>query len=353
MAAIGILGIGVHLPPERRSNDWWPPEVVARWAATPRLPPPELPPDLTPAARRIIDALKRQARDPFFGAVARSVIAPDVSLTAMAAAAATEALARAGIAPADVDLVLMHAVGPEFLATNQATAVHRALGLATRCLALDVDAGAYSFLGHLALAHGMIESGRARVALLVQAGAPTRLVDPHDETAPYYGDCATAVVVGPAARGGLLAEVHETDGRYPNTHVVATPEGPWYGAGRAALELRDRRGMNEVLLQTVDLSARVVGAALAAARRSAADVRFFAVHQPAPWLRQLAAEESGLAHAATVETFADTGYIFSSILPVGLRRAQDQGLLAPGDLVVLFAGGTGMIYGAAVLEWSS
>ena len=80
-------------------------------------------------------------------------------------------------------------------------------------------------------------------------------------------------------------------------------------------------------------------------------MRFFCIHQGTPWLRRLAQEAAGLTGAHTIETFTKTGYLFSAILPLGLRFAEDDGLIKSGDIVVLFGGGTGMTYGATVVEW--
>jgi 3-oxoacyl-[acyl-carrier-protein] synthase III len=43
--------------------------------------------------------------------------------------------------------------------------------------------------------------------------------------------------------------------------------------------------------------------------------------------------------------------MFAVCIPLNLRMAVDEGRLSPTDLVVLFAGGTGMTYGATVFEW--
>jgi hypothetical protein len=73
---VGILGIGMYMPPEVRRNDWWPPEVVARWVAQRHASPPRLPAVLSDGARRILQAHAEQADDPFLGTVERRVRSP-------------------------------------------------------------------------------------------------------------------------------------------------------------------------------------------------------------------------------------------------------------------------------------
>lgn len=347
-----IVAIGTYLPPEIRLNDWWAPHVVNSWARNASFTQPPSTAELSPAALRILAEMVAQGNDPFQGSVERHVMPSDMSVTDMEVEAAKDALNRAGVVPRDVDLLLTHTVCPEWLLSNPAAVLHARLGLASECFAMQTESSAYSFLHQLAIAHAMISTGRVRKALLVQSCAATRLVDPHSSIAPYFGDGATAVVVVGAERG-LLGSVHYTDGRYADTMVAGIPDGAWYDEGRALIHVRDAVKMRDVLLQTIDLCKHSIDVALQRSGRVASDVRFFCIHQGTPWLRRLAQEAAGLQEARSVETFTRTGYLFSAIMPFGLRTAHDQGLLEKGDLVALFGGGTGMTYGATILEWGA
>lgn len=350
MTSVGILGIGKHLPPEVRGNDWWPAEVVQRWGNNrPTQPPPSVD-DLSEAAIRVLKEMGSQAQDPFQGAVQRHVMG-DASTTDMEQLAAQDALARARIDAGAIDLLLTHTATPEYMLSNPAAILHERLGLRSECFAMQTESAAYSFLHQLTLAQAMIQAGRASYALLVQSSAATKLVEPHDVVAPYFGDGATAVVVGPVAGGGIRSSVHYTDGRFPDTIVAGVPGGAWYDAQRSILHIRNPGKMGGMLLGTIDLVTESVATALSRAGCRASDVKFFCIHQGTPWLRRLAQEATGLTHAHTIETFTRTGYLFSAILPLGLRFAEDGGLIAKGDIVVLFGGGTGMTYGATVVEW--
>lgn len=61
----------------------------------------------------------------------------------------------------------------------------------------------------------MIQAGRAKVALLIQSSGTTRLMSPEDPMSAWFGDGATAVIVGAVEPGfGLLGQSHETHGEY-------------------------------------------------------------------------------------------------------------------------------------------
>lgn len=350
MSGIGILGVGRHLPPELRDNSWWQGQP---WLARRDAPAASSPPPVggTPVAARIAEAMQRYASDPFGGVRARHVLAADESCTAMEAQAAEEALTRAEVAREQVDLLLVHTAVPDTLLSNTACALHARLGLSPRCAAWQVDASAYSFLSQLQLARAMVASGAARVALLVQSTASSRLLDRAEASSVLFGDGATAVVVAPVAGDGILGSENRTDGHWTRTLVASVRGGRWFDEGRAVLHVADPHAARQVFLSTVDRGKEVVDAVLAHAGYRAEDVDFFGAHQGAPWLAELAREAMGLTRAKMVETFADTGYMFASSIPLGLHAAEARGELAQGALVLLFGGGTGMTYGATLMRW--
>ena len=348
---VGILGLGLFLPPTIRTNAWWSPAVVDRWMAARRAAPPP-PAPATEGEARVLAALATQAIDPFQGTVERRVMPDDMSILDMEERAAREAIARAGIAPAEIDLVLTHTVVPDYWLGNPACQLHERLGLPTQSFALHLDAAAYSSIMQLELAELMIASGRARHGLLVQASAPSRLVDHEDPGAPIVGDGATAMVVGPVAGGrGVLAAAHFTDGRFPRTLVATVPGKRWFDDGRATIHVEDPRQMRAVFMQTADLCKRGVEAALAKLQLTARDVDFFALHQGTPWLREVVQAHAGLEHARHVDVFHRIGYLSSALVPAQLYIALEEGALHEDDLVVLTGGGTGMTYGAMALRW--
>lgn len=350
MQPIGILGLGMHLPPTVRTNDWWPADVVASWrGARGGLPPP---PEEGSSAEAILEAMRANAADPFQGGLLRHVLHAGDSILDLEVHAAKAALADAGVEAGEVDLLLTSPAPADFQLTNAACALHQALGLPRNGFALQVEGAQHAFLLQLSVARSMVLAGTARHALLVQSSAMSRLLEASNPLSPAFGDGAAAVVVGPVGAGhGVLATTHRTDGRLPSTLVASVPGKRWYEEGRSSLHVTDPAGMLDILLRTVDLSRESILAALADAGLRPEDVEVFAMHQGMPWLRRLVQEHAGLGRARAVDTFAATGHLFGAFLPSTLVAARDRGILHDGDLVVLAGGGNGMSYGAAVLRW--
>jgi len=353
---IGLLGVATYLPPETRPNAWWPAATVERWRRSRPPAPPAPPPGAhTDAMTRVLAAMSAQAGDPFHGVTQRHVMPAGMTSVDMEARAAERAIANAQLhtefSRDEIDALFIHTAVPEYLLSNTACVLHHALGLATRCLSVQVDAASHSFMTQLTLAEHMIASGRARYVLIVQSSAASRLVDPEDALSPMFGDGAAATIVGRARTGGLLANVQHTNGSHPRALIASVPGARWYDHGRVVLHSADPGGARQVFLKTIDFAIDVVGQALREAQLAASDVDFFGVHQGTPWLRLVAQDTLGLTRARSLDTFQTTGYLFGASIPLVLETAQRTGLVARGDGVVLYGGGVGATYGAIVMRW--
>lgn len=350
MTAVGVLGLGTYLPPEIRTNDWWPADAVESWRAEltrVKAAIEAAPPAPTEGARRALAAQAAACDDPFDGARERHVLAPELPSTDMEEPAARLALARAGVDAREIDVLMLHAPVPEVQLSNAACPLHHRLGLRPDCLALEVHAAAYGFLAQLALAAPLIETGRARRVLLVQSALGSRLLDPRNIIGARLGDAATAVVLGEVADGyGVLGASHTTDGRHPRTLIASAPGQRWYD-GRSVVHLGDPAGARATFLASLDDAAAAIDGALAAAGVTRDRIDVFASHQANAWMPPEVAAYAELGHARAIDQFARTGYVYSSSVPLVLDA------LAPvdGERVLILAGGVGMVRGAAVLRW--
>lgn len=351
---VGILGIGTYLPDEVRTNDWWPEHVVARWtekraAARARFK------DAAPTSDGMALVMKAMAEiqdDPFLGAVERRVMAPGTLASELELRAAKQAIERAGIDPAEIGLVLVNSSVPDHLVTNNACLLHHNLGLSVDCLTMATEAACNSLMLPLTLAEQMIAGGRTRYALLVQSCTVSPLLDASEPASPWFGDGATAVVVGAVSEGhGILGTAHRTDGSLNRTLVASVPAGRWYDEGRVVLHSADPSGARRSFLDVADTGKEVADAALAEGGYVASDVRFFGVHQGTPWIRKVTQEHFGLSHAKSVETFKFAASLFGANIPLGLSIGEREGLLKAGDLVLMFGGGAGLTYSSMLVRW--
>ncbi|HTH12863.1 MAG TPA: beta-ketoacyl-ACP synthase 3, partial [Spirochaetia bacterium] len=129
----------------------------------------------------------------------RRIASPDQATSDLALAAGKQALDRAGLDPADLDLVLVATSTPDYLGfPSTASIVQHGLG-ARRAGAMDLTAACTGFVYALETARAFIEAGTARHVLVIGAEVFSRIVDWTDRnTCILFGDGAGAVLVGPS-----------------------------------------------------------------------------------------------------------------------------------------------------------
>jgi 3-oxoacyl-[acyl-carrier-protein] synthase-3 len=353
-----ILGIGVWLPETVRTNEWWPRGVVQGWREHYRAqgarPGPHAGPALDSGQARVAAAMASLGDDPFQGSRERRVLAEHITPSEMEVRACQRALERSGLAPSEIDFLLGFSTVSDHLGVSNVATVHCRLGLPERCLSLTTEASFNAFSMQMELAAALIRSGAHRHGLLYQSSALTRLIPMDAHYSPWFGDGATAVIVGPATgRSGLLAGEHCTDGNLAEAMVAGIPGRRWYEGGRIWWYPRDRNAAQTLLLDVADRAASVVQPAMASAGVSADQVDFYAAHQPTAWFRQVTQEHLGLGLARSLDTFPWAGSLGAANVPLVLGTASDEGLLRDGDIVVTHSGGLGVTWSSQIFRWGA
>ena len=154
------------------------------------------------------------------GIRARHIAAEDETTRTLAVQAARNALAHAGLTPADIDLVIVATSTPDSTFPATATQVQADLGIA-RGAAFDVQAVCSGFVYGLTIADNFIRGGQSQCALVIGSETFSRILDWNDRaTCVLFGDGAGAVVVRAGKGGGTNADrgilgchIH-SDGRY-------------------------------------------------------------------------------------------------------------------------------------------
>lgn len=269
----------------------------------------------------------------------RRVAEPDQRLFELAAVAAERALAAAGTAAADLDLVLLATTSNDELMPGASPRVAAAIG-AVRAGAIDVNAACTGFVSALALACGQIEAGRASDVLVIGADMMSRITDPEDRgTAAVFADGAGAVVLRGAAAGRIGPIVLGADG--DNAELIYTPKA----TGKTVMQGQ------ETFRHAVDRMSEATVAALDAAGLAIEDVDVFAYHQANARILRSVGQRLGLPEDRVVNCIDRFGNTSAATIPLALEDARLAGALVPGAKVLLGAFGAGFTWGATVIEW--
>ncbi|HEY1784822.1 MAG TPA: ketoacyl-ACP synthase III, partial [Pirellulales bacterium] len=126
----------------------------------------------------------------------RRILPPELATSDMALAAAQRCLARAEVAAADVDLLIVATFTPDVPVPSAACLVQHQLGVSAP--AMDLQAGCAGFVYALATAAQFIATGTSRRALVIGADCNSRILNRQDmKIFPLFGDGAGAVLLGP------------------------------------------------------------------------------------------------------------------------------------------------------------
>ncbi len=264
---------------------------------------------------------------------------PDESLTELATAAAERALAAAGVAGADLDLVLVATSSPDRTLPNAAPLVAGAIG-AGSALACDIGAACTGFLSGLALATGHIESGRARHALVVGADFCSRFVDHRDrKTAGLFADGAGAAVISAGGAGAIEMIEMRSDASDAECLVLGPPD-----------HLIRMRGQ-DTFRAAVDGLSGITEEVLAGSGLVIDDVDLFIYHQANARITAAVGERVGLPADRVVDCIETLGNTSAASLPLALSEAAADGRLQPGARLLLAAFGAGFLWGACLTTW--
>jgi 3-oxoacyl-[acyl-carrier-protein] synthase III len=272
----------------------------------------------------------------------RRVIADGARQDELAAAAGREALARAGVDPADLDLVLVATVAPDELLPNTAPLVAELLG-ARRAGAFDVGAGCTGFVTALSIAAAQVESGRADSALVVGVDVLSRFTDRDDKrTAALFADGAGAAVVAPSTNGdGTIGP------------IVLGADGGGADSIRATHDERKIRMQgHDTFREAVRRLSEATLAAVGRAELELDDIDLFVYHQANTRILAAVGERLELDPERVIDCIDRYGNTSSATVPIALVEAEATGRLEPGAKVLLAAFGAGLTWGAGVVEWA-
>jgi len=274
-------------------------------------------------------------------------IAQDGETTAsLATDAAKRALDHAGIAAADIDLIVLATATPDQTFPSSATKVQAALGI-NDCIAFDVHAVCTGFLYALSVADSMLRSGNAEKALVIGSETFSRILDWEDRaTCVLFGDGAGALVLSAEeTEGGILATKLHADGRHND--LLFVDGGPSTTGTVGKLRMKGREVFRHAVVNLAD----VLNEVLEGAGLTAAEVDWVVPHQANARILDATARKLGLPAEKVIVTVDQHANTSAASVPLAFDAAIKDGRIKRGDLVVLEAMGGGFTWGAAALRY--
>jgi len=296
----------------------------------------------------------------FAGAQTVRCADPHDTPTSLALRAASAALDRAGVDPAEVDLCIWcGAAVPDYLMPTSAGVIQDSLGC-ERAQAFDVAQGCSALLTGLQVAHGCmaLDSG-CRTAVLAAGDTWGAFTLHHNADSVFFGDGGGALVIQSGhSRLRPIAYHTLTRGRYRRIWMLEAggachpASSETLAQGRHLYRCTDPQTAHgefkEIYVPTL---VEVAGTALRKAGIGPDDVAFFSMVNANLRVLELVCTGLGIpVERSSADYLRTFGHLGSPDVFFNLDQALGQGRLSHGDLVLLLTTGIGFFWVAAVIR---
>jgi len=276
-----------------------------------------------------------------------------VSGTELAYVASAQALACAGLAATDLDLIVYGSCSNDEHIPNSASGLSIRLG-AGNAAAMDVNTACTSFLHGLSTANALIRTGVVRTALVVGVEWISPFMDWRNRNVSVlFGDgCAAVVLQAAEEETGVLAEKL---GCYSDARAILRVRGSGllYGYGGDVTygdTLWDFDGQ-EIFKRAVTGMGESSAAALAKARKRPDEIDLVVPHQANLRIIEFVAKRAGIPMERVFVTVHKYGNMSAATVPVALVDALEAGRVPPNGLLLTPAFGGGLTFCSHVIRW--
>ncbi len=284
----------------------------------------------------------------------RRIAAEDEQTSDMGSKAALKAIEQAGIAPTDIDLILVATATPDMLFPATACFVQKKIG-ATNAACLDISAACAGFLFGVEIAQQFITSHTHDIVLVIGAEKLTSITNWSDRnTCVLFGDGAGAAILGHRGSAhGVISTHIGSDGQY--TDILFMP-----GGGSRCPITKENADKN---LATIHMTGKEVYKQAVTAMLSAAKK---ALEQAGLTIDDISCVIPHQANLRIIEGIADRlkiplekfyvnldkyGNTSAAAVAIALDEANRSGRIKSGDYILMVVFGGGLTWASTVIEW--
>ena len=274
----------------------------------------------------------------------------------LATRAARDLLSRRGLTPDDIDLIIVATVTPDMFFPATACLVQDKLG-ASRAWGFDLSAACCGFVYALTTGAHFVAGGSHDRVLVIGADVMSSIVDYEDRTTcVLFGDGAGAVLLEPAEddSGGLMDFNHHIDGS--GGFFLYMPGG---GSMNPASDKTVAEKLHyvhqsgpQIFKYAVRQTCEAASSLLKKHGLTVSDISLLVSHQANARILDAAAARLGLPPEKVIRNIDKYGNTTAATIPLALTDAQEQGLLKPGELILIVSVGAGLTVGSCLFRWT-
>ena len=267
-----------------------------------------------------------------------------------------------GVAPSEVDFLLLCTQSPDHFLPSTACILQDRLGIPTSAGAFDYNLGCSGCIYGMAMAKGLIAAGLATNVLLLTAETYTKYLHPSDKSnKTIFGDGAAACLI---SKEKGLAEIGDfvlgTDGSgAANLMLRSGAARQLEKTGRFVMDDDGHTNFEDYLYMngsaifnfTLETVPPLMKSLLSKNGLEKDDVDYYVFHQANKYMLSTIRKVCGLPADKFYVDLEETGNTVSSTILIGLKECLKAGKIAPGMKVMVCGFGVGLSYGGALLQF--
>lgn len=271
----------------------------------------------------------------------------------MGVEAVNRLLAKKGISPEEIDLVICATVTPDHPFPATANIISDKIGM-TNAWSFDLNAACSGFIYGVVTGAQFIETGKYKKVIVIGVDKMSSIIDYEDRTTCIiFGDGGGAVLLEPNEEGyGVIDSILHSDGSgkqhlHQPAGGSALPASAETVAQKLHFVYQEGKSVFKAAVKNMaDVSVQI----MKNNNLSAENIDWLVPHQANLRIIDATAERMGLSKEKVMINIHKYGNTTAGTLPLCLWDFESQ--LKKGDNIVLSAFGGGFTWGAIYLKWA-
>ena len=273
----------------------------------------------------------------------------------LALRAAKAALADAGVAAEDLDLIIVATLTSDRIIPSTACMIQNLLG-AKHAAAFDLSAACSGFAYAASVAAQFIETGAYKKALVIGAETLSKYINWEDRnTCVLFGDGAGAAVLGQVEEGyGILSFDLGSDGSGGDAIQIPS-SGSLMPVSKESIDQKlNLIHMNgrDVFKFAVKAMGKTVKNSLAKIDMPQEKIDWLVPHQANIRIIESAAKRLSMPMDKVVVNIHKYGNMSAACIPIALAEAAAAKRFKKGDIIALSGFGAGLTWASCIIRWS-
>ncbi|AEB73919.1 beta-ketoacyl-ACP synthase III [Lentilactobacillus buchneri] len=286
--------------------------------------------------------------------IKRRHVAVEETTSSLATAVATKLLAKSGLKPTEIDLIVVATMSPDYLTPSVSAMVQGNLG-ADQAIAFDIDAACSGFVYGLKVVRQMLKADRPMHAILIGAETLSKLLDWHDRsTAVLFGDGAAGVLMTnqSSESGSFISEDLKTLGKL-GKHLTAGQVGVKspFAAPETSYSPFFKMNGHRVYGFAVKNVPESINRALEKANLTIDDIDCFVLHQANERIIEKIADTLGASMNQFPVNINEYGNTSAASEPILLAELVAKQRIKRGDVIALSGFGGGLTVGTMIIKY--